>query len=62
MPSRANVRIETSSEEILTPVQEFCCRLDANPPAYLRPLRTDAERIRVMQSRLFNELRAADYS
>lgn len=47
--------------EILTPVQEFCRSLDANPPAYSYvPLRTDEERIRVMQSRLFNELRAAD--
>ena len=48
-------------KEILTPVQEFCRSLDANPPAYSYvPLRTDQERIRVMQSRLFNELRAAD--
>lgn len=47
--------------EILAPVQEFCHSLDAHPPAYSYiPLRTDAERIRVMQSRLFNELRAAD--
>ncbi|MSP39402.1 MAG: ferritin-like domain-containing protein [Deltaproteobacteria bacterium] len=48
-------------QEILSPVQEFCRSLDANPPAYSYvPLKTDAERIRVMQSRLFNELRAAD--
>lgn len=47
--------------EILTPVHEFCRHLDAIPPAYCYvPLSTDAERIRVMQSRLFNELRAAD--
>lgn len=47
--------------EILAPVQEFCHSLDGHPPAYSYiPLRTDAERIRVMQSRLFNELRAAD--
>ena len=47
--------------EILAPVQEFCCLLDGNPPAYSYvPLRTDAQRIRVMQSRLFNEMRAAD--
>ena len=39
----------------------FACQLDGNPPAYSYvPLRTDEERIRVMQSRLFNELRAAD--
>lgn len=48
-------------QEILAPVREFCHMLDGKPPAYSYvPLRTDAERIRVMQSRLFNELRAAD--
>jgi 1,2-phenylacetyl-CoA epoxidase catalytic subunit len=48
-------------EEILRPVREFCRSLDARPPAYSYiPLRSDEERIRVMQSRLFNELRAAD--
>ena len=47
--------------EILTPVHEFCRSLDGEPPAYSYiPLRSDSERIRVMQSRLFNELRAAD--
>ncbi len=47
--------------EILAPVHAFCHSLDAHPPAYSYiPLRTDEERIRVMQSRLFNELRAAD--
>ena len=48
-------------QEILAPVHEFCRLLDGNPPAYSYvPLRTDEQRIRVMQSRLFNELRAAD--
>lgn len=48
-------------QEILAPVHEFCRNLDSHPPAYSYiPLRSDAERIRVMQSRLFNELRAAD--
>jgi hypothetical protein len=48
-------------KEILVPVDEFCNFLDANPPAYCYvPLRTDEERVRVMKSRLFNELRAAD--
>lgn len=48
-------------QEILAPVHEFCRALDGKPPAYSYvPLKTDAERIRVMQSRLFNELRAAD--
>ena len=48
-------------QEILMPVHEFCRAMDTNPPAYSYiPLKTDEERIRVMQSRLFNELRAAD--
>lgn len=48
-------------KEILAPVHEFCRTLDTKPPAYSYvPLRTDEERIRVMKSRLFNELRAAD--
>lgn len=48
-------------QEIVAPVQEFCRLLEGNPPAYSYvPLRTDEQRIRVMQSRLFNELRAAD--
>jgi hypothetical protein len=48
-------------QELLIPVQEFCRKLEVQPPAYSYiPLRTDEERIRVMQSRLFNELRAAD--
>ena len=48
-------------QEILAPVHEFCRALDSQPPAYSYiPLRSDEERIRVMQSRLFNELRAAD--
>jgi len=46
---------------LLVPVHEFCRSLDTQPPAYSYiPLRTDEQRIRVMQSRLFNELRAAD--
>ena len=48
-------------QEILAPVQAFCRELDAAPPAYCYvPLSTDEQRIRVMKSRLFNELRAAD--
>src|ERR1043165_4981833 len=47
--------------ELLTRVKGFCRFLDPHPPAYCYiPLRSDEERIRVMQSRLFNELRAAD--
>src|ERR1051325_1236820 len=55
------MRPEDFVNELLTPVHEFCRKLDAHPPAYSYiPLQTDEQRIRVMQSRLFNELRAAD--
>ena len=47
--------------ELLGLVTDFCRGLDGAPPAYSYiPLHTDEERIRVMKSRLFNELRAAD--
>src|ERR1700746_3616974 len=52
---------EAFLQEMLGMVNDFCRTLDARPPAYSYiPLRTDEERIRVMKSRLFNELRAAD--
>lgn len=52
---------EAFVQELLGPVHDFCRSLDLQPPAYSYiPLNTDEERIRVMQSRLFNELRAAD--
>ena len=52
---------EAFLNEIMEPVQQFCRLMEATPPAYSYiPLRSDTERIRVMQSRLFNELRAAD--
>jgi len=42
-------------------VVEFCKNLDAKLPAYsFIPLTTDAMRIKVMQSRLFNEVRAGE--
>ncbi len=48
-------------QELLHIVDSFCRTLDSQPPAYSYiPLKTDEERIRVMKSRLFNELRAAD--
>jgi rubrerythrin len=48
-------------QELLGMVNAFCRTLDDQPPAYSYiPLRSDEERIRVMKSRLFNELRAAD--
>jgi rubrerythrin len=52
---------ETFVQELLCPVHSFCRSLDSQPPAYSYiPLTTDEERVRVMRSRLFNELRAAD--
>src|SRR2546422_9875498 len=52
---------EAFVQELLGPIHAFCHTLDVQPPAYSYiPLRTDEERIRVMKSRLFNELRAAD--
>jgi len=52
---------EAFVKELLEPITAFCRTLDSQPPAYSYiPLKSDEERIRVMQSRLFNELRAAD--
>jgi hypothetical protein len=42
-------------------VAEFCKTLDEKPPAYSYiPLTTDEMRVKVMQSRLFNEIRAGE--
>jgi hypothetical protein len=42
-------------------VVDFCKKLDAKLPAYsFIPLTSDAMRIKVMQSRLFNEIRAGE--
>ena len=42
-------------------VADFCKNLDGNLPAYsFIPLTTDEMRIKVMQSRLFNEIRAGE--
>jgi 1,2-phenylacetyl-CoA epoxidase catalytic subunit len=47
--------------ELLVMVNDFCRTFDAQPPAYSYiPLSTDEERIRVMKSRLYNEVRAAE--
>ena len=48
-------------QELRDKVKTFCATLDERPPAYSYvPLKTDEERVRVMKSRLWNELRAAD--
>ena len=53
------------SSEFATKIQgrvaDFCKTLDARPPAYSYiPLTDDGMRIKVMKSRLFNEIRAAE--
>lgn len=49
------------AESIEERVAAFCNSLDARPPAYSYiPLTTDETRIKVMQSRLFNEVRAGE--
>jgi hypothetical protein len=48
-------------KELLAMVNDFCRTLEAQPPAYSYiPLTSDEERIRVMKSRLYNEVRAAE--
>ena len=52
---------EAFLQELLVPGREFCRTHDNYPTAYsYSPLSSDGERIRVMKSRLFNELLAAD--
>jgi hypothetical protein len=49
------------AQSIELQVTEFCKTLDAKLPAYSYiPLTTDEARIKVMQSRLFNEIRAGE--
>ncbi len=49
------------AQSIERQVTEFCKTLDGKLPAYSYiPLTTDEARIRVMQSRLFNEIRAGE--
>ena len=48
-------------DELVYAVDAFCATLDEKPPAYSYiPLTTDEQRMMVMRSRLFNELRAAE--
>jgi hypothetical protein len=49
------------ADELVAQVREFCRSLDASPPGYSYvPLTTDAQRLHVMKSRYFNELRAGE--
>ncbi|MPZ14663.1 MAG: hypothetical protein GEU73_09620 [Chloroflexi bacterium] len=52
---------EEFARTVVARVAEFCSSYEARLPAYSYvPLETDAQRIRVMQSRLFNEVRSAE--
>jgi 1,2-phenylacetyl-CoA epoxidase catalytic subunit len=52
---------EEFARAMVARVAEFCHAYETNMPAYsYLPLDTDQQRIRVMQSRLFNEVRAAE--
>jgi hypothetical protein len=49
------------AQEMVAQVQRFCDEHRTRLPAYSYvPCRTDAQRLRVMQSRFFNEIRAAE--
>jgi hypothetical protein len=49
------------ADELVAQVRAFCRSLDDRPPAYSYvPLTTDAQRLHVMKSRYFNELRAGE--
>jgi hypothetical protein len=49
------------AQEMVTQVQRFCVEHCAPLPAYSYvPCTTDAQRLKVMQSRFFNEIRAAE--
>ena len=51
----------TLADELVAQVRAFCQTLDASPPAYSYvPLTTDAQRLHVLKSRYFNELRAGE--
>lgn len=55
------MNVDAFVQELVDRVAAFCHSFDTAPPAYSYiPMSTDAERVRVMQSRLFNEQRAAD--
>ena len=49
------------SEELVAQVRDFCRTLDTRPPAYSYVgLQSDAQRVHVMKSRYFNEIRAGE--
>ena len=49
------------AKEMEAKVTAFCRTLDARPPAYSYiPLTSDQQRIKIMKSRLFNEVRAGE--
>jgi hypothetical protein len=59
----ATTRISSQAlaDELVAQVRAFCHTLDASPPAYSYVgLTTDAQRLHVLKSRYWNELRAAE--
>jgi len=49
------------ADELVAQVRAFCRTLDARPPAYSYvPLTTDEQRLLVMKSRYYNEIRAGE--
>jgi hypothetical protein len=55
------VSSQALADELVAQVRAFCSTLDDHPPAYSYiPLTTDAQRVHVMQSRYWNELRAGE--
>jgi hypothetical protein len=51
----------TFAGELVAQVRAYCKTLDARPPAYSYiPLTSDAQRLHVMKSRYYNELRAGE--
>jgi len=52
---------EAFAQEMVAQVQRFCREMQEHLPAYSYvPCTTDAQRLQVMQSRCFNEIRAAE--
>src|SRR3954451_2346616 len=55
------ISAQTFAEELVAQVREYCKSLDARPPAYSYiPLTSDPQRLHVMKSRYYNELRAGE--
>ena len=55
------ISAQALADELVAQVRAFCRTLDERPPAYSYiPLTDDAQRVHVLKSRYFNEIRAAE--